>query len=82
MSKGKCTIAVGFTPSALGARSATLALHDNAGTRRVQHVAVSGTGLADVVVSPRQHRLRQGEVERDEEQDGDGGERAAGRRWR
>ena len=48
---GKCTIAVGFTPSALGARSATLTLHDNAGTG-AQNVALSGTGLADVVVSP------------------------------
>ena len=49
--KGKCTIAVEFTPSALGARSATLTLHDNAGTG-AQNAAVSGTGLADVVVSP------------------------------
>ncbi len=49
--KGKCTIAVGFKPSALGARSATLTLHDNAGTG-AQNVALSGTGLADVVVSP------------------------------
>ncbi len=49
--KGKCRIAVEFTPSALGARSATLTLHDNAGTG-AQNVALSGTGLADVVVSP------------------------------
>jgi len=49
--KGKCIIAVEFTPSALGARSATLTLHDNAGTG-AQNVVVSGTGLADVVVSP------------------------------
>jgi hypothetical protein len=48
---GECTIAVRFTPSALGARSATLTLHDNAGTG-AQNVALSGTGLADVVVSP------------------------------
>ncbi len=46
-----CTIAVGFTPSGLGTRRATLTLHANtgAGTR---NVAVSGKGLADVVVSP------------------------------
>jgi hypothetical protein len=49
--KGKCTIAVGLTPSALGARSATLTLHDNAGTG-AQNVALSGTGEPDVVVSP------------------------------
>jgi len=42
---------VGFTPSALGARSATLTLHDNAGTG-AQNVALSGTGLADVMVAP------------------------------
>ncbi|MGA7620778.1 choice-of-anchor D domain-containing protein [Candidatus Binatus sp.] len=49
--KDKCTIAVGFTPSALGSRSATLTLHDDAGTG-AQNVALSGTGFADVVVSP------------------------------
>jgi hypothetical protein len=49
--KGKCTIAVGFTPSALAARVATLTLHDNAGTGE-QNVALSGTGEPDVVVSP------------------------------
>ena len=42
---GKCTIAVGFTPSGLGARSATLTLHDNAGTG-TQNVALSGKGTA------------------------------------
>ena len=49
--KGKCTIAIGFTPSALGARSATLTLTDNAGTG-TQNVALSGTGEPDVTVSP------------------------------
>ncbi len=46
-----CTIAISFTPSGLGARRATLTLHANtsAGAR---NVAVSGKGLADVVVSP------------------------------
>jgi hypothetical protein len=49
--KGKCTIAIGFTPSALGARSATLTLTDNAGTG-TQNVALSGKGEPDVTVSP------------------------------
>ena len=48
--KNKCTITVQFTPTGLGKHHATLTLHDNAG-KGVQHVAVSGTGLADVVVS-------------------------------
>ncbi|MGB8413846.1 MAG: choice-of-anchor D domain-containing protein [Candidatus Binatus sp.] len=49
--KGKCTIAIGFTPSALGARSATLTLTDNAGTG-TQNVELSGKGEPDVTVSP------------------------------
>ena len=46
-----CTTEVSFTPSAPGVRHATLTLLDNAG-RGTQNVAVSGKGLADVVVSP------------------------------
>jgi hypothetical protein len=49
--KGKCTIAIGFTPTVLGAGSATLTLDDNAGTG-TQNVALSGTGEPDVTVSP------------------------------
>jgi sugar lactone lactonase YvrE len=57
--KGKCTIAIGFTPSVLGARSATLTLTDNAGTG-TQNVALSGTGEPDVTVSP--DRIAYGKV--------------------
>jgi hypothetical protein len=46
-----CTTAIGFRPIRLGRGKATLTLNDNAG-RGVQHVSVSGTGLADVTVSP------------------------------
>ena len=46
-----CTIPIHFTPDALGARLATLTLTDNAGTG-TQHVALSGTGTADLTVSP------------------------------
>jgi outer membrane protein assembly factor BamB len=47
---GTCTITVGFTPNAVGARSATLTLSDNAGTGS-QSVALSGTGIADVTIT-------------------------------
>ena len=46
-----CTISIGFTPAALGARSATLKLSDNVGTR-MQNVALSGTGTIDAAVLP------------------------------
>ncbi len=46
-----CTIPIHFTPDALGARSATLTLTDNSGTG-TQNVALSGTGTADLTVSP------------------------------
>ncbi len=46
-----CTTLVSFTPGASGKRGATLTLHDNAGMGE-QKVALSGTGLADVAVSP------------------------------
>ncbi len=45
-----CTIAIGFTPSALGARSGTLSVTDNTATSP-QHVAVSGTGTVDLTTS-------------------------------
>ena len=47
----KCTINVKFTPTALGARTATLAVTDNA-ANSPQTVALSGTGQAPVVLSP------------------------------
>jgi hypothetical protein len=46
-----CTIAIGFTPNGLGARSATLTIVDNTPTSP-QHVAVSGTGTVDMTVTP------------------------------
>ncbi len=46
-----CTISIGFTPSALGAHSATLTLTDNAGTD-TQNVALYGTGTITMSVSP------------------------------
>jgi len=42
-SNGTCTVAVTFTPTALGARSATLSIYDNA-PGSPQTVALSGTG--------------------------------------
>ncbi|MGD0693506.1 MAG: choice-of-anchor D domain-containing protein [Terriglobia bacterium] len=47
----KCTINVTFTPTALGARTATLAVADNA-ANSPQTVALSGTGILPVVLSP------------------------------
>jgi hypothetical protein len=46
-----CTIAIGFTPSALGTRIATLTVNDNTATSP-QHVAASGTGTVDMTVTP------------------------------
>ena len=46
-----CKIAIGFTPNALGTRSATLHVFDNTSTSP-QSVAVSGTGTADMTVAP------------------------------
>jgi hypothetical protein len=46
----KCTIVVLFTPSAAGARAASLSIADNAGNG-AQTVAVAGTGSHDVLLS-------------------------------
>ncbi len=51
-----CTITIGFTPSALGARSATLSVFDNAASSP-QQVAVSGTGTIDMTVNPASFSL-------------------------
>jgi hypothetical protein len=48
---GSCTIAIGFTPNALGAHSATLSIVDNTPTSP-QSVALSGTGTVDMTVTP------------------------------
>jgi hypothetical protein len=47
---GNCTIAVLFTPSATGARTAALSISDNA-TGSPQTVSLSGTGTHDVILS-------------------------------
>jgi hypothetical protein len=47
----KCTISVKFTPTALGARTATLVITDNA-ANSPQTVTLSGSGEAPVVLSP------------------------------
>ena len=46
-----CTIAIGFTPNALGARSATLTVNDNTSTSP-QSVALSGTGTITMASRP------------------------------
>ncbi len=51
-----CTIAIGFTPSTLGPHSATLQVFDNAATSP-QSVAVSGTGTADMTVTPASYEF-------------------------
>ncbi len=47
----KCTITVTFAPSLLAAESATLQVTDNA-VNSPQSVALSGTGVADVTLTP------------------------------
>ncbi len=47
---GNCTIVILFTPSATGARTASLTIADNASSSP-QSVALSGTGSHDVVLS-------------------------------
>ncbi len=47
----KCTINVTFTPTQTGARAATLNVNDNA-ANSPQTVALSGTGVVPVVLSP------------------------------
>lgn len=48
--KTSCTLGVGFTPGAVGSRSASLTLTDNA-TTSPQHVALSGTGIAGLTTT-------------------------------
>jgi hypothetical protein len=46
-----CTVSVTFSPGALGARSATFAIADNA-SNSPQQVALSGTGVPQVALTP------------------------------
>jgi hypothetical protein len=46
-----CTVSVTFTPGGLGARSATLVITDSA-SNSPQQIALSGTGMAQVSVTP------------------------------
>jgi trimeric autotransporter adhesin len=48
--KTNCTMGVSFTPATIGAHNASLMLSDNA-TTSPQHVTLTGTGLADLVLS-------------------------------
>lgn len=48
---GTCTVSATFTPGAVGARSATLSITDDAGNSP-QQVALSGTGVVEVSVAP------------------------------
>lgn len=47
---GNCTIVISFTPSAAGARTASLSVTDNA-SGNPQPVSLSGTGIHDVILS-------------------------------
>jgi len=47
----KCTISVTFSPKALGTRTATLSVSDNA-SNSPQTVSLSGTSVKQAVVSP------------------------------
>ena len=49
--KGKCTIHVTFTPTALGARTGTLTVTDNA-PNNPQTASLTGTGILQAAVSP------------------------------
>lgn len=49
--KGKCTISVTFTPTTTGTRTGTLTVTDNA-SNSPQTVSLTGTGVAQVVLSP------------------------------
>jgi hypothetical protein len=46
-----CTIAIGFRPNALSARSASLSVEDNTATSP-QHVTLTGTGTITMAVTP------------------------------
>ena len=49
--KATCNISVTFAPVAIGVRTGTLTIRDNAGTG-TQSVSLKGTGIAQVVLSP------------------------------
>jgi hypothetical protein len=54
-----CTLSVTFTPSALGAESATLTINDNAPTPyNALTSALSGTGMADATLAPSASNFR------------------------
>ncbi len=49
---GNCSISVTFKPTASGARAATLTIQDTPDSGSPHHVSLSGTGSAQVTVSP------------------------------
>jgi trimeric autotransporter adhesin len=56
---GTCTVTITFTPSASGARSATLMVNDNA-ANSPQTVALSGTGVVGLEISPTSQSVSPG----------------------
>ncbi len=48
--KTNCTIGISFTPQAVGAHNASMAMVDNSATSP-QHVALTGTGIAGLTIS-------------------------------
>lgn len=56
---GTCTVTITFTPSAAGARSATLTVNDNA-ANSPQTVALSGTGVVGLDISPTSQSVAAG----------------------
>lgn len=56
---GTCTVTINFTPSAAGARGATLTVNDNA-ANNPQTVALSGTGVVGLDISPTSQSVSAG----------------------
>lgn len=56
---GTCAVTISFTPSATGARSATLTVNDNA-ANSPQAVALSGTGVLGLGISPTSQSVSPG----------------------
>jgi hypothetical protein len=57
---GTCAVTVSFTPSALGARSGTLTITDNA-TNSPQVVPISGTGVGGITIAPSSQTVSAGD---------------------
>ena len=55
--RGSCIITLTFTPTAIGARTGTLTVTDNA-TPVTQTAALAGTGVAAVTITPASRDIR------------------------